>query len=60
VDQVELRIRALELAANTYMDNKMYPLSGQTDARTARIVDAAKSFEAFLLGEVSTDAGIEA
>lgn len=50
--QIELRIRALELAVNTYVDYKMYPTQGQIDSRTARIVDAAKSFEAFLFGEL--------
>lgn len=58
--RIELRIRALELAVNTFVDYKLYPLPGTDDVRTARIVDAAKSFEAFLLGEVSSDAGIEA
>lgn len=50
--QIELRIRALDLAVNTYVDYKMYPTQSQIDSRTARIVDAAKSFEAFLLGEL--------
>lgn len=54
-DAIEVRIRALELAVNTHTDYKLYPLPGAEDLRTKRIVDAAKSFEAFLLGEVTEE-----
>lgn len=50
--RIELRIRALELAINTHVDYKLYPLPGTTDNRTVRIIEAAESFESFLLGEL--------